>query len=105
MDKKQLQKALRKTRHISDKYARMNALNDILNGYGVECIRRDTWTSPPICEYINMGDTYTLTVIQPIIYEDEYGYRTKFGRIRIQSMGDFAEQYDCKHNKNKEMEQ
>lgn len=88
--KKACKIALKITRKISCKYARMNALNDILNGYGVECIRKNYYTQP-IAEYINIGDIYATTIIQPIIYEDDYGYNTKFGRIKITSIGDYVE--------------
>ncbi len=40
----------------------MSALDEVLGGFGVECIRENCDDSPS-ADYINMGDTYNATVI------------------------------------------
>lgn len=48
---------------------RMNALNEVLEGHGVETIRGSEWDSfygDVTFEYINVGDSYTPTVIYDI---------------------------------------
>lgn len=41
----------------------MVALNEILDGYGVEVISEDTSNLEVHAEYINLGDTYTTTLL------------------------------------------
>jgi hypothetical protein len=66
---------------------RMCAINDIINGYGIESINVDPevyeshYYGNSIAEYINMGDTYTMTIIRD----------HRNGKIFIQSWGDFYE--------------
>ena len=65
----------------------MCAINDIINGYGIESINVDPkiyesyYYGNSIAEYINMGDTYTMTIIRD----------HRNGKIFIQSWGDFYE--------------
>ena len=62
----------------------MDAINTILSGYGVESIKDNRWTSY-YCDigllYVNMGDTYTPTVI----------YDTRKGAWMVCSWGDIIE--------------
>lgn len=58
---------------------RMLALNECLEGYGVECTRGNSEHSPSF-EYINMGDTYNTTIVR---FED--------GRYRVTCWGDIVE--------------
>lgn len=61
----------------------MLALNHVLEGHGVECIPAsgDTSDWTPDMEYINLGDTYDLTLI--------YDHLT--GSWKLQSWGDWVE--------------
>lgn len=64
----------------------MTALNEILEGHGVECLWRrghspNDCTNLPLAEYVNMGDTYTTTLIRKV----------ETGTILIACWGDFAE--------------
>ena len=56
---------------------KMEALNEILEGYGVEAIETATYVA---ARYVNLGDTYTPTIL-----------RTSKGHYRLQSWGDFVE--------------
>jgi hypothetical protein len=62
----------------------MDAINEILGGYGVEAIRDNKWDSY-YCDigvlYVNMGDTYVPTVI----------YDTRKGAWMVCSWGDLVE--------------
>lgn len=58
----------------------MCAINEILGGHGVEAMFRQGMTHPDM-EYINMGDTYTTTLI--------FDYTSN--TFKIQSMGDWVE--------------
>jgi hypothetical protein len=40
----------------------MAALNELLEGHGVECVRENIDDSPA-ADYVNMGDTYNTTII------------------------------------------
>lgn len=42
---------------------KMYMLNDLLNGYGVEFQSAGTNAKSPQFEYVNMGDTYTATIL------------------------------------------
>jgi len=46
---------------------KLEALNELLGGYGVECIRLedswDTFYGDCVASYINLGDTYTPTLL------------------------------------------
>lgn len=57
----------------------MMALNEILEGHGVEAVIRSG--NPPDAEYVNMGDTYATTLI--------WDCKTK--SFRLQSLGDWIE--------------
>lgn len=61
-------------------YRLMTALNEILDGYGIESIRKDG-AAYPIAEYVNMGDTYNTTIV----------YKLDTGTIQVTSYGDFVE--------------
>jgi len=59
----------------------MLALNEIIEGHGVEAIwgpESDTW---PEAAYVNTGDCYNATLM--------YDYRDK--RVRVTTVGDFVE--------------
>lgn len=56
----------------------MTALDEIIEGYGVETLRKG---DEVIAEYVNLGDTYAVTIIRKI----------DTGSIIISSWGDFAE--------------
>ena len=62
----------------------MTAINEVIDGYGVEAIRC-SWASSyygDICAlYVNMGDTYDQTVV----------YDTRKGKYIVTSWGDFVE--------------
>lgn len=50
----------------SDTELQMSALNELIDGYGVEGLGEGSWReryTPPF-EYINMGDTYNATIIR-----------------------------------------
>lgn len=55
----------------------MTALNEILEGYGVETLYKGPYL---VAEYVNMGDTYNTTIIR--------NYDT--GSILITCMGDYV---------------
>jgi hypothetical protein len=57
----------------------MTALNEILDGFGDEAITDRNGI--PVAEYVNMGDTYTTTLVRKI----------DTGTIMITSFGDYAE--------------
>lgn len=64
------------------------AINQILEGHGVECIRDENvyvsrYYGDVIAEYINMGDTYLMTIV----------YDTAREKFLICSWGDFYESY------------
>jgi len=69
----------------SDDEIRMSMLNDLLGGFGVECIdQQDDWLSyedGPRWEYVNQGDTYALTIVRD----------NERGTYRVCSWGDIAE--------------
>lgn len=65
-------------------YRLMTALNEVLEGYGIECLwkRGDhPGSDDPMAEYINLGDTYTTTLLRKL----------DTGTVMITSWGDFAE--------------
>lgn len=62
--------------------------NTLLEGFGVECIAEgganspsDMYGSDILAEYVNLGDTYTTTIL--------YDYRAQ--RFYVTSYGDFVE--------------
>ena len=66
-------------------YMRLTALNDTAETYGIEAVWRDDGSRDcsngrPAFEYLNAGDTYTLTLI-----------RWASGRYQVASWGDIAE--------------
>jgi hypothetical protein len=67
-------------------YRLMTALNEVLDGYGIECLWRrgegpDSCHDLPFAEYINFGDAYDITIVRKV----------ETGTIIITSWGDFAE--------------
>jgi hypothetical protein len=64
----------------------LSAANDLLDGFGVEPLETqeewETLTSGPRREYINMGETYAVT----LIYDHDHG------RFFLASYGDVVEQ-------------
>jgi len=61
-------------------YRLMTALNEILEGYGIEAITESGKLSPT-WEYINLGDTYTPTIMR----------HCQTGRIRVSDWGTIVE--------------
>lgn len=66
----------------------MCALNEVLDGHGVEAIRSekapwDSYWSDIVADYINMGDTYSTTVL-----------RLRGNSFMLCSYGDFIEAND-----------
>lgn len=65
----------------------LNAINEILEGFGVECIRLgDHWAGAttdddPVAEYINMGDAYDATIL----------YSHYHRRFEVCTWGDWVE--------------
>ena len=59
----------------------MYALNEILEGYGVEPIWGSESDTQPIAEYVNMGDTYNTTLL--LDYDKD--------RVVLTSLGDWVE--------------
>jgi len=59
---------------------RMCAINEVIEGYGVEYLRAKG--KHPSYEYINMGDTYTTT----LLCDEE-------GRFCVASIGDIVEKH------------
>lgn len=82
-------KALRKTRDVSWRL-RMEEINKILGGFGVEAIRGE-WKNGYWCDivatYVNRGDTYSTTVLH-VRGESQFDDR---GRFIVSSWGDFVE--------------
>jgi hypothetical protein len=84
-------KAIKKTAKIQLVEERMNAINKCLEGYGVESINCNVyyhhyWGN--CCAlYVNMGDTYTPTVI----------YNAITGKYAAMCWGDFVEKYQTKY--------
>ncbi len=64
------------------KHRLMIALDEILEGYGVECLGTGNPHYPRF-EYVNLGDTYTTTIVLNI----------ETGRIFIDSWGNVVERY------------
>jgi len=69
----------------------LDSINNILGGYGVEAIRDNKWSSY-YCDigllYVNLGDTYTPTVI----------YDTRSDKWIIASWGDIVERNEKRFN-------
>lgn len=59
-------------------YRLMTALNEIIEGHGLECIRKG---DKAVAEYVNLGDTYITTLLLKI----------ETGTIILTSWGDFVE--------------
>jgi hypothetical protein len=64
----------------SDYVLKLDAVSDLIGGYGVEYIPRGTNAKSPAIDYVNMGDTYTPTII-----------RLGPKRYRVQCWGDIVE--------------
>lgn len=84
--------AIRKTSKISNVSERMNAINKCLEGYGVEVINGEAYHSNYwgniVAEYVNMGDTYTATVL----------YDVNKGKFIATTYGDWIEKNQNKYN-------
>jgi hypothetical protein len=70
----------------SDQELEMNALNELLDGHGVEAIKLENayvnrYWDDCIATYVNMGDTYITTIL----------YDTMNELYRLTSWGDFYE--------------
>ena len=65
----------------------MGSLNTLLEGYGVEAFRGEWWTNVFWLDinllYVNMGDTYTGTIL----------YDPQAERFILSSWGDFVERH------------
>jgi len=84
-DYKSVQSLVRQCYNMPDYAHRlMTALDEITEGCGVEAIFKN---GEPVYEYINMGDTYTTTIMRNI----------RTGRIFVACWGDIVERgnYDC----------
>lgn len=76
---------LRRCFHYPEKHVVvLHALSELLNGFGVETIWESDSSSPVIGEYVNMGDTYTPTVV----------YNTDSEEYEVTSWGDFLESWE-----------
>lgn len=64
-------------------HLKLNAIDLILRGYGVECLQLK---GRHYAYYVNFGDTYTPTLI-----------RTHEGRYIVASWGDYLESYEKRH--------
>lgn len=60
----------------------MTALNEILEGFGIEVIRPKDFTEHYSYEHVNMGDTYVTTIM-----------RRSDGKIVVASVGDIVEKH------------
>ena len=74
--------------HINNQ---MEAINTIIGGYGVEALRQhnistDNYWMDTRAIYVNMGDTYTLTLLYDILMD----------RFYFTSWGDFVESAERK---------
>jgi hypothetical protein len=62
----------------------LDGINTVIGGYGVEALGPDVGgPRPPPYEYINMGDTYTTTLV----------YKRATNNLFIGSWGDIVERY------------
>ena len=68
----------------SNSELRMEALNEILGGFGVEGVFSDDSITEPAFAYVNMGDTYDPTIV---LYNGSY---------RVTSWGDTVEYLESK---------
>lgn len=59
---------------------RLEALNDVMDGHGVEYVPAGRNKKSPAFHYVNMGDTYATTII-----------RLSGGRYIVSSWGDIVE--------------
>jgi hypothetical protein len=85
-----LKKALDMTKGM-DPEERMDKINEVINGYGVEAIRGDSnnrYFMDTVGLYVNMGDTYALTVV----------YDTQKNGFYITTWGDWVERNQEKYN-------
>ena len=73
---------------------RLEAINKLLHGYGIEAIE-GSWQNGYWCNivanYVNMGDTYSTTIL---FIRDNYG---NSGRFSVMCWGDFVERYGKKY--------
>ncbi len=93
--RKACQIALRRTAKVPWK-DRLEAINKLLKGYGTEAIRGDWqngyWGDIVAC-YVNMGDTYTTTVLH--VRGDWSGGKSRF---IVSSFGDWVEKNQKKYS-------
>ena len=73
---------------------KMEALNEILEGYGVEAIEMEGYYVNKyhfniVATYVNMGDTYICTIL----------YDTENEKYLLTSCGDFVEEWERKYGK------
>ena len=66
---------------------KLKALNEVLEGYGVEGIANPSDSSEQIAVYVNMGDTYAETVVYDIATRE----------FAFTSWGDFFEQWELEN--------
>jgi hypothetical protein len=79
---------MRTTRRAVD--SQMKVINSILEGYGVESIRGRTWDNyftDSCALYVNMGDTYALTII----------YDVPKQKFVVTTWGQWVEKYQYKY--------
>ena len=85
--------ALKQTTNLQGE-ERLQAINNLLHGYGTEAIRGE-WQNGYWCDvvacYVNMGDTYNTTVIQ---VRSDYGNNSTF---KVSTFGDFVERNGKKY--------
>lgn len=70
----------------------LEALNEVMGAYGVEPLYGTYWGNEVIACYVNMGNTYTPTVLAPV---SGGGYRVgwSYGEPVITSWGDWYENW------------
>jgi hypothetical protein len=61
----------------------MEMFNKLIGGYGIEALHDGEWFPYPDYTYVNMGDTYTPTVI----------YKRRLGKYKVGCWGDIAEKF------------
>ena len=85
--------ALARTRNV-ERSERLDAINELLGGHGTEAIRGE-WQNGYWCDiaaaYVNMGDTYALTVLE-IRPETSLGS----SRFIVSSWGDYVDRMERK---------
>lgn len=72
----------RQSYHPHDTYVlKLEALNEVLEGYGIEYVAAGRGAKSPAFEYVNFGDTYATTLV----------YFPARGTWRVTSWGDIVE--------------